>query len=230
MAAIWRDLSDSNNNVVLANNQENLVFRWKFITFSGEAQEFAEIKWRKMGAANLYASAGIIGFMRDSTDTAAIWSTPVQVGRLEDTTTWTLSGGQMVPPIEANRRYTDIEQVVLPLNTFTAGTWAFAVRAKPVGQDWLGWTVHKVEISDYSDRQNFAGSSAAAVKGPAFPNEGEYGVRVEVMSAPGITTMSSEQTFDVWSTDKYLLSGGIVQAVPEHRHNGTTVGRVRRNV
>lgn len=227
MAQVWTDISAAMNNEIYANAQLTFQFVWQFVTFSGETQDAAEVRWRKFGAANAVASGGMFEFMRAGD---ALWSAPVSVGRLEDTTTWTLSGGQYVPPAEANRRYSNITNVNFPLGFFSPGIWGIQVRIKPTGQDWSGWSTHRVEISDYDDRQQFITSTGAAVKGPAFPNEGTYGVRVEVVSSVGISAVSAEQQFNVWETSKYLKdSNGVVRPIPENTLNEVNnIVRVRR--
>jgi hypothetical protein len=52
------------------------------------------------------------------------WSPVIPVGRWEDKTTWTLSGGQLVPPAEGSRLYANIRHVDFPVGYFTEGMWA----------------------------------------------------------------------------------------------------------
>jgi hypothetical protein len=49
MASIWKDTSTAMNNEIFTNSYEIFKFMWDFITFSGETQDQAEVRFRKMG-------------------------------------------------------------------------------------------------------------------------------------------------------------------------------------
>lgn len=231
MATVWSDVTNAMNNQFNSNKFVTFSFVWQFITFSGETQDSAEVRWRRADDATTIATSGAIGFMRPEDPAYSnLYSSPLTVGRFEDKTTWTISGGDYVPPAEGNRRYSNITHVTFPLNFFSEGVWIIQVRIKPTGQDWTGWSSHKIEINQYDDRQSFETSATAVVKGPNFGAEGIYGGRVEVVSACGTSAVSNEQTFDVWETDKYLKDGADIRAVPELRNNGTITGRVKRTL
>lgn len=226
MAQIWTDIASSMNNEIYPNAQVSFQFEWDFVTFSNETQDAGELRWRKLNSNTSVQNVGVYDWMRNAD---SLWTTPsVQVGRFEDTTTWTLSGGQYVPPVDADRRYSNITHVDFPVGFFSPGVYAFQARMKPTGQEWSTWYLHRVEISEYADRQTFITSSTGAVRGPAFPNEGTYGVRVEAVSAAGVSAVSAEQQFNVWQTDKYIKdSGNIVRAIPENTFTDKVV-RIRR--
>jgi len=223
MAAIWTDQGVT-SQVIVDNKTSDLMYKWFYVTFSGEVQAMAQIRWRK---ADIFSSISDRMNVPDS-----VWSTPLQVNRLEDRTTWVLSGGQLVPPAEASRRYSEIKHVTFPIGKFSDGVWFFQVRFKNVGSeggDWSGWATHLVEISEYDDRSIVYGTATTFTKGPSFPNEGTYGMVVQTMSAAGVlSAVSAEQTFDVWETNKYISRGGLIDAIPENWHNGTQSVRVKR--
>jgi len=233
MAQIWTDPDYAMSNIIISNTYQALRFRWYFVTFSGEAQETAQVRWRKSGA-------GITTIYDRMTVPESAWSTPVTVGRLEDTTTWTLQdidpgagvNMQYVAPAAGSRRYSNITSIDFPVGYFSNGVWFFQVRFKAVGEtEWSGWATHNIEISSSYGYQDYEGSGAAAVVGPNFPNEGAYTFKVEVMSEAGVTTESSDSAaFNVWETNKYLNNGTNVVAVPENIHDGTQVERARRTL
>jgi hypothetical protein len=226
MAGIWTDVAGAHNNISVSNVNEVWRFRWIYATFSGEEQEKAQIRWRKAGLSNLPTPLERISGGSDSQ-----WSTPYDIGRLEDTTTWTLVGGQLTPPA-SGRRYSNIVYIDFPLNTFTSGTYFFQVRQWTVGAtEWSDWSSHAVEFVDYRAYQDFDGAGTSALVDPAFPNEGNYAYRVEVMSAAGVTSESTNSAvFKVWDTNRYIHDGTNVKAIPEHFNDGTVVRRTRRTV
>lgn len=239
MPQIWDDVNNAPTNVTLANNQNTLRFRWHFITFSGEAPVEVVVRWKK---ASSYPNGTVLSLRDRIRKDEAQWSGwssfSTTVYRLEDRTTWVLSGGQLVPPAEASRRYSYTHHVDFPINKFSEGYYIFQVSilsytdntgAVIVVAD-PGWTTHRLEINDFDDQQTYPGSAQAAVKGPGFDNEGVYGVKVEVMSEAGITAESAEVQFNVWNTNKFLKKDdGTVPAVPELIHTGTQPARVIRS-
>jgi len=209
MAQIWVDNSDSMNNIIVDNAVQMLRFEWDFVTFSGEMQDAAQIRWRKAGYAGL--NPRLISTMNDEVWPAANYAT---VGR------HSFSYGY------------NITSLAFPTGTFTPGIWFFQVNYFQTGaSDWSGWSAsHKIEISPWEERTVWSGSAGAQVKGPHFQTEGQYGARIEVVSEAGIVgALSNEVTYNVWETNKYLkMPDGTVKAVPEHRTSETETGRVTR--
>lgn len=242
MPQIWDDVTEAMTNMTVSNNQSVLRFRWTFVTFAGENPVEVLLRWRK---ANCYPNGTALSISdrirRDEAQWSNYTSYSTTVSRLEDMTTWTLSGGQMVPPVAASRRYSYTHHVDFPIDTFSDGFYIFqpSIRAYTdntgtvvtlASADW-GYTTHRLEINQFDDQQTFTGTSTGQVKQPDFENEGVYAVKAEVMSEAGITTESSEVQFNVWDTNKYLKAAdGTVPAVPEIYHNGTQQVRVKRTI
>lgn len=228
MAQIWSDVTYAMSNTDVSNTYKGLKFQWYFITFSGETQVKAQVRWRK---ANTFSS--VFDRMRVEDN---VWSTPIEVGRFEDMTTWTLSGGQYIPPADNLRKYTNITAVDFPEGFFSPGVWFIQVRAVAAQSDgttdgiYGGWTTHTIEIVPHFQEQYSAGANSSVIVGPIFPNEGQYAFSVEVMSEAGVTNQSADSaTFFVWETNLYTLYNGSIQAVAESRKNSDgTVVRVKR--
>lgn len=211
MAQIWPDVSDAINNVVWDNSSQTFRFRWAFVTFSGETQDKAQVRWRKAGLAGLTPRQ--ISQMGDDIWPAANYAT---VGRLDSS----ITSGFNVTAID------------FPVGSLSPGVWIFQVNFWQTGAtDWSGWTgAHRVEITPYGERQAYSGAATTVVKGPHAQVEGQYGARVEVVSEAGITNvLPTESVFNVWETNRYMkMPNGDLKAVPEHRHSGTIIGRVER--
>ena len=226
MAQIWTDQSNSISNIPVCNVNEAFRFQWNFVTFSGETQGDAQVRWRK---ANTFSS------VRDRIQQGdTVWSMPLTIERFEDTTTWVLSGGQYVPPA-SGRRYSNRTTVDFPVGYFPLGMWFIQVRAITYDSagntdgTWGGWSTHCIEFVDYTQNQYNQGSAPSVVVGPKFPNEGQYAFNVEVMSEAGVTSLSPDSnTFNVWETNKYLYDGSNLKAVPELSNDGTMTYRVKR--
>jgi hypothetical protein len=220
------------SNVIYPNNTEALRFYWQFVTFSGETQVAAQVRWRKAGFSNLPNTLERLnGGNSDSN-----WSTPIQVDRFEDTNTWTLVGGQFVPPAASARRYSNVTYVMFPAGFFTEGVWLIQTRMITAAADgttdgvWGSWSTHNVEINSYARMGEWSNSGTSQVTFPVFPVEGQYVWKVEVMSEAGVTAESADtNTFNVWQTDKFINDAGTTKAIPEFWNNGTTTGRVKRN-
>lgn len=212
MAQIWIDSGNSMNNIVVDNSVETFRFIWQFVTFSGETQEKARVRWRKGGYAN-YNIRQISEFPED------IWpaANMVEVSKL---------------PLPNGFNITNIE---FPIGKLTPGVWVFQVNMFQTGaSDWSGWSGnHRIEITPYDERQlvtGVNGTSSSIVKGPHGQTEGAYAARVEVISTAGISALSSETPpYNTWETNRYIMdSGGNLKAVPEWVNDGTRTKRIRR--
>ena len=240
MPQIWDDVQGAMTNMTVSNNQGILRFRWAFVTFSGEAPVEVWLRWRKADTKPDGSGLSLRDrIRRDEGQWQGYETLMTKVYRLEDRTTWVLSGGQLVPPADNLRRYSYTHHVDFPTGKFSDGFYIFqaSIKAFTDGAGVLttltdaeqGWTTHRLEINQFDDVQEFTGSSTGQVKGPGFDREGVYAVKVEVMSEAGITGESAEVQFNVWDTNKYLKNAdGSLPAVPENFHTGTQPVRVRR--
>lgn len=224
MAAIWRDVEGSPNNDVYSNTDKVYRFKFRWITFSSEALEKAEVRWRKAGNA-AKAVHGIKSVMQDQD---AEWFGPVTISRFEDTTTWTLSGGQYVPPAEASRKFSNIEFMDFPVGALSNGVWVFQVRGKVTGGDWTGWVNHRFEINTYENLTVSDSSASSVTLQPNFPAEGGYGVRVTAVSASGIDVTSAPVAFRVVDTDRHILVGANTTPANEYIQTESGTERVTR--
>lgn len=199
MAALWRDAAHASNQVIV-DPTKPYVFKWAAFLEAGETQQAVEIKSKPAGLR----IADTVLYMYDDPNLSTAWTL-----RYSATT--------------ASQEWS------VPANTFPEGRHVFAVRIREGSSgDWTGWVRHKVDFDRFTARHNLEQAATAATLDPTFPEEAEYGVKVEVMSASGITGESTEQKFHAWQTGKYALIGGILNAVPEFRHDGTSVVRFKR--
>lgn len=237
MPQIWDDVTGAITNVTMSNNQSNLRFKWAFVTFSGESQVEVVIRYRK---ANSYPNGTALSIRDRIRRDEAQWVNyaGIVVSRTEDMLGYVASGSTFGPPSGTPVKYNYTYHIDFPTNTLSEGFYVFQVGISKFTDNTgtvitvlpadMGWTTHRVEISDYDDQQVFTGTSTSATKTPAFQNEGLYGIKVEVMSEAGITAESTESTFNVWDTNKYYNDAGAIEAVPEHYNDGTQTVRVKR--
>ena len=206
MAQVWRDVTGAYTNIYMDNKTGILRFKWHFVTFSGETQVEADVRYRK---ANVYSS---ISDRMNVPDT--VWAGSIHV--------WNQGfavGG-------------NITAVDFPIGTFSEGVWFFDVNILPSGTtDWTGYSAsHKIEITEYDHRATKYSSANVEAYDPHFDTEGTYGAKITVMNNAGAITTSAEQQFDVWDGALYLHHGGMVQSVPTSREQSDgTIKRVAKS-